>query len=309
MYRFKKILVNLSLTHGDTSVLRFASLVAKLSRAESVTFLYSREPVEVPESLQKQYPWLVQPIQEAAGERARDAVEKGFAGESETNVSVELEEQDPSLALLERCVSQDIDLVITGECESDPWLVTKLARKAPCSVLLVPAESSGHYSKIAAGVDFSRYSKYVMDVSSSFAVARDLPSVDAITMYEIPPGLHKASIPRDEFVQDLRSHAKGRLEEFLGKCDLKGIEPNLRVLESAVPGLRLLSLCEEDGYDLLVIGCRGKSALTAALVGSNAEDVLREAKSTAVLAVKEKGTGRGFLESLLGSSSSRGEEI
>jgi len=45
MNRFEKILVNLSLGDRDVPFIRVANLVADLACSQSVTFLYSKEPV------------------------------------------------------------------------------------------------------------------------------------------------------------------------------------------------------------------------------------------------------------------------
>lgn len=303
MYRFEKLLVNLSLTEADVPTLKLAGLVSRLAGSSKVTFMYAREAIEIPEPLKKEYPWLIEPIADSSRSRAEKFVEDHFDGPKDCQTEIVLKDQTPTVAALEFALTEDTDLIITGDFELDRSMAIKLARKAPCSVLLAPAESSGDFSKICLSLDMSKYSDYVLDRAVAFASAHELDSIDCVNFYSIPSGFHKTSQPRDLFQKELEEMSESKLRTFLDNHDLKGIEITPSSVNSPLPGTTLLSLAERKNYDLLVIGCRGKDALTATLLGSNAEDVLRGTKNAAVLAVKEKGTGRSFLESLLNLTS------
>lgn len=299
MYRFEKLLVNLSLTETDIPTLKLAAKVARLAKSKSVTFMYAREAVEIPEPLKRDYPWLIAPIEESANLRAQSFVRDFFLPETDCPSEVLLENKTPVVALLEHSLDQDIDLIITGDFDLDRSLAIKLARKAPCSVLLAPALSRGDFSNICLALDLSKYSNYVLDCATAFASSKEIDSIDCVNFFAIPDGFHKTNLPRARFQEDLKKLSEEQLRSYVSKHDNKGIALNAKAVRSPIPGTTLLSLAEENEYDLLVIGCRGKDALTATLLGSNAEDVLRGTKHAAVLAVKEKGTGKSFLQSLL----------
>lgn len=303
MYRFEKLLVNLSLTETDIPTLKLASKVAHLACSKSVTFLYARETVEIPEPLKRDYPWLIAPIEEASRLRADSFVGDFFKVPEGCQTEVTIENRNPAVALLEKSLTLDTDLIVTGDFDLDRSLAIKLARKAPCSVLLAPAQTSGDFSKICLALDLSKYSEYVLDSAVAFASAHEMGEIDCVNFYAIPDGFHKTNLPRDKFQEELKALSEDRLRSFVSDYQLKGINVKTIAMNSPIPGSTLLSLVEDNGYDLLVIGCRGKDALTAALLGSNAEDVLRGSKKSAVLAVKEKGTGKSFLQNLLNLSS------
>lgn len=79
-------------------------------------------------------------------------------------------------------------------------------------------------------------------------------------------------IPYDSGVDQQRT-ARARLEQ---ESTMLGGGPQLEVLHGR-PGVVLLQRAAEDGYDLLVIGCRGAGA-SKAFLGSTAVDIAESAK-------------------------------
>lgn len=302
MYRFEKLLVNLSLTETDIPTLRLAAKVAHLAASKSVTFMHARETVEIPESLKRDYPWLIAPIEESSRLRAETFVNDFFSPGCDCQTDIVMENESPAVALLTHSLKENIDLIVTGDFDLDRSLAIKLARKAPCSVLLAPALSSGDFSNICLSLDLSKYSDYVLESAIAFASSKDLETIDCVNFFAIPDGFHKTNLPRAKFQEELKELSEQQLEAFVEKHETKGISCKPKAVRSPIPGSTLLSLATENEYDLLVIGCRGKDALTATLLGSNAEDVIRGTKHAAVLAVKVKGTGKTFLQSLLNLS-------
>ncbi len=303
MYRYKKLLVVLSLTDNDQSLIAYAHSIAHLARSESVHFLYSREPVEIPANLKKQYPWMVKPIASAAQERVEALVNQHFSELTHCKIDIQIAEKQPALASLEKVIEADIDLVLVGVDEDERHTAIKLARKAPCSVLIAPTAASGEITNICLGIDTSRFSEYVLDVGTAFASAKGKNSVECINYFKIPVGHHKATLPREHFEEDLKKHSESKMEAFLTKQNLRGVTANITTKESNYPGGELHKDATDKNCDLIIIGCRGKDALTASLLGSNAEDTIQSSTKCAVLAVKEKGTGLSFLQALLGLKS------
>lgn len=303
MYRFEKLIVNLALDDGDIPVLKMASQIAKLACSDSVIFIYAREPVEIPASLKKQYPWMMEPIGQAAEARARAYIETHFKQPQGCETKVIIEEKTPIVAILERAVEDKSDLILTGGEGEFRTLAIKAARKAPCSVMYVPSNSSGKFSQVYVGIDLSRFSEYTIDIGTAFASAQGIPELSCASFYEIPAGYHKTNMPRSFFEKDLKDNTENSLNRFLSEQNLRGVRVNRIIDENPFPGATLARKAENEGYDLVIVGCRGKGALTATLLGSNAEDALRGVKKAAVLAVKEKGTGTSFVEALLGLKS------
>ena len=57
--------------------------------------------------------------------------------------------------LLDQLRQGDTDLILVGKSETNSAFVEKLARKAPCSVMVVPSGRSVAYRRILVTTDFS----------------------------------------------------------------------------------------------------------------------------------------------------------
>lgn len=304
MYRFEKLLVVLSLGENDQGLVTYARNLAEMARSESVHFIYSREPVEIPAAIKKHYPWMTQPINVAARERIEKIASEFFGSLPNCKTTISVEDSQPTIAALETILEESIDLVLVGTEEEELPVAVKLARKAPCSVLAVPPSATGDFTNICLGLDMSRYSNYVVDVGTAFASAKGLESIECVNFFKIPHGFHKTNLSREKFVEELREQTQTSLESYLSGQNLRGITAHAQAAESNYTSGSLHDTAEERNCDLIIIGCRGKDAISAILLGSSAEEILQTAHSTPVLAVKEKGTGIGFLENLLGLNSS-----
>ena len=300
MYRFKGIIVNLDLSESDVPLIKWAGRMARLARSEQLVFVYAREAVEIPDALKRDYPWLMEPLRQTALERAKAAVESTLESGLDCERKVVVEERPTLTSILETSLSENADLIITGGDSKDRSLAVKLARKASCTVMLVPSEASGEARSAAIALDLSRFSDYTLDVGLAFARSDAGTELQAVNYFAMPYGYHRTHLPKEHFKTGLAEQCEQRVKDFLDKYDTQGIATRIRAEESGFPGESIVSLAENEGIDLVIIGCRGKDALSATLLGSNAESALRTSKKTVILAVKEKGTGRSFLENLLG---------
>jgi nucleotide-binding universal stress UspA family protein len=202
--------------------------------------------------------------------------------------------------LLDQLLHQDTDLVLVSKSETNVAFVEKLTRKAPCSVMVLPSVRSVAYKRMLVTTDFSDDSARAMEVAVAFANARKLKQLHCFHGYQIAQGYHKTGLPRERFRQEMEAWAQGRYREFLGAINLGGLKATFTCQESPLVGLGILRQARDQRSDLLVMGARGKDALSAALLGSTTAEVVRETPIP-TLVVKAKGAGRSFLELLLGN--------
>ena len=299
MRQYQKIIVNVSLTETDIPALKLAGLIARLAQSQSVTFVHLREGIDIPESMKQAYPALAEPAASAARPKAEALISQYFHGPDGCHTELVIQDASPSLALLALSLRLDADLIVVGDLDIDRSVALKVARKAPCSVLLVPGQCSGDFSKIGMALDLSKYSGYIYDTAINIAAARGIGAIQGLNFYSIPNGFQKNGLPLVPIRAELRAFSEQRLHSFLRSRESREVQVRATVEHSPTPGIALLSIAERHHLDLLVLGCRGKDAMTATLLGTNAETVLRGSMKAAILAVKEKGTGKRFLQSLL----------
>jgi SulP family sulfate permease len=202
--------------------------------------------------------------------------------------------------LLDHLRHQDTDLVLVGKSETNVAFAEKLTRKAPCSVMVLPPVRSVAYKRMLVTTDFSDDSARAMEVAVAFASARKLKQLHCFHGYQIAQGYHKTGLPRERFRQEIEASAQRRYREFLGAIDLGGLKATFTCQESPLVGLGILTQARDQRSDLIVMGARGKDALSAALLGSTTAEVVRETQIP-TLVVKPKGAGRSFLDLLLGN--------
>lgn len=301
MKRFRNILVYLRLHETDRSVIQFASSLAKASDSESVRFFHSVESIDVPAQLKEAYPWMMGSLDDAARDRMSAEVAADYTGPEGHMSQLVVQDGNPLSAVLRLLLEDPYDLVLVGEGQggSPRDLAVKLARKAPCPVLFVPAGASAEVRSVCAALDFSAYSRYVLDVGIAFAHAAGLEKLECFHSYEVPYGYHKTGLSVGEIEKMIRDHAESSLAGLASRVDLKGLSTELNFVRSPQPATAFLGFADATDQDLLVVGSRGNDAITAALLGSKAEEMILKTVRP-VLTVKEKGTGRSLLASLMG---------
>jgi nucleotide-binding universal stress UspA family protein len=212
--------------------------------------------------------------------------------------SVEVDPTDHR-SLLKELERGDYDLVIapTGPTGSRAR-ATFLCRKAPCPVLLLPATSSQEIHKIVVAVDFSEFSHDAIEIAATFARTCRLDELDLVHSWNQPSG-YGWKLPDDVLEAQIWETARAQMEEMAAKHDRQGLPWQIHVRRSPLPFLSILETATEINADLTVVCSRGKSALSEAILGSTATEVVNHTH-TACLVVKRKGAGAGLLRELLG---------
>ena len=301
MYRYKRLLVGLSLWKQDGSSIRYAAMISKLAQSEKITFLHVASPPDIPEELHKEFPDLAGPVDDSVRQEMEEIVSKHFDGYPDTQLEYIVAEGSPLIELLRRAKEYDIDLIVMRkrrEPTASGTLFEKLARKAPCSVLFVPEGSKAWFTEILVPVDFSENSMDAMEVAVTLALAAGLKEIHCLHVYNVPLGYYKTGKSHEEFAEIMKGHAEKNLQEFMKKVDLKGltVTPIFKLEKREYKGIE--EVIEEHEIYLLVIGARGRRAGAGVMLGSVTEHLIRTT-TIPLLAVKRKGTGMSLLEALL----------
>jgi nucleotide-binding universal stress UspA family protein len=226
-------------------------------------------------------------------------VHRHFRGPRECRVRLQVLGGAGFHDLLDQLRHGDTDLIVVGRHEANVPFVEKLARKALCSVMVVPSGRSVAYRRILAPTDFSDHSARALEVAVAFARARKLKQLVCFNSYQIPYGQHRTGIPREQFRKETQAWRQERFEEFRQQVDLGGLKTEFTCRESPLVAAGILQEAERRRSDLLVMGARGMDALAAALLGSTTAQVVRDSP-VPTLIVKPKGAGRSLLNMLFG---------
>lgn len=302
MYRYKNIMVSLGLDEHDEKLIRYAGFISRMAKSHEVSFVYVSDSFDIPDEIKRIYPEIVSPKGTAAENRMKDLVGQYFEGDDHTRIRFRALE-GPQLGTLISCTREyDIDLLIVGHQADEPAannsLSEKLARKAFCSVLIIPENARVNLDKILVAVDFSDQSRSALEVGCAFARAAGLDDIHILNTYRIPKGYYKTGKSLEEFDGIMLENAKSKLRALLPRADLQsvGIKPYFKRTRNVVDGIRNFS--DKLDADLIIVGSRGRSGdIAAILLGSITEGLIRDLRRP-LLAVKEKGEGLNILEAL-----------
>lgn len=302
MYSYKKLLVGISLQPQDGTSIRYAAMISRLAQSRKITFLHVADTLEVEEDTCALYPELQTSCNGSTTKEIEKLVKNYYDGHSETQLECEAVEGSPLVELLRRTKQEDIDLIIMRKRAGDTpsgHLSTKLARKAPCSLLFVPEGAKSWYKKILVAVDFSENAKLAVETAVDFAVANHIDEIECLHIYSVPLGYYKTGKSFEQFAEIMKGHVGKNFQEFIEKIDLKGISavPKFKLEKKEQKGI-WEEVLEERDVHLLIVGARGRRAGAGVLLGSITEYLIHATK-VPLLAVKEKGTGMSLLDAIL----------
>jgi nucleotide-binding universal stress UspA family protein len=132
--------------------------------------------------------------------------------------------------------------------------------------------------KILVPTDFHPSSRGAIEVALSMARKYDatllLVHVYAVPIYAFPDG---ALLSTANLASELSNAAQLGLDRAVLELGNRGV-PIASVLREGNAEDEILTVADEQGVDLIVVGTHGRSGLSRALLGSVAESVLRHAK-------------------------------
>jgi nucleotide-binding universal stress UspA family protein len=291
--QFEKIGLFLNDEPGDQEALAFTAMLARMVNPQLVVCIHVRgleEPAHAPS-----------PTQEEIHERVRKALPEDVA----LKTSVEVHEETGLTELLRSARDKELDLVIVGrrlpgDGRAAGSTFLRLARKAPCSVLVVPDRARLHLGRALVLVDESEHARLALE--TALAIVRvdpgERPEVIAQCVYTVDYGYRYAGLSFSEAVANLEKITRERLQPMIDAVDTTGVEFELVLTYSQHVSQAAYDLASARNMDFIVVGSRGAHTAPATLMGGVEERVLAGSPDP-VLVVKKKGETVRFLDALL----------
>jgi len=303
MYKFNKILVGLDRTEIDYDLIKAASDICELSGAQEVFFINIIKAFHMPDSLLKEFPGLLDKAVKERQELLEADVKNNFKySEVKITVNVIVEHGQVTKNLLKIAGAEKVDLIVLGrknEKKGGGILLNRIARRAGCSLLIVPKGAEFKTDTILVPTDFSDYSKQAMDKAISFArKSKSHVKIVVQNVYIVPTGYHYTGKSFEEFGVIMKENAKKDYHVFINQFDIKGFDV-----------VDVYSLDKDDDIitdifrsaktrktNLIIIGAKGRTATTALFIGSKAEKLIQLESHTPLLVIRPKGKRAGLLE-------------
>lgn len=301
-----RILVGVALDEHDRDTLRFVARLAAAHPVEQVVFLNVIRPPELDHAVYRVFPDLRAAIFDAGRNQLRLLVENEASLPDTVKWETKVVEGSPLVEILDRSRRMNADLIVIGRKRERGWmenLPTRLARKAPCSVLIVPEGSDSRLSRILVPIDFSDRSRLALE--TAFRLARDAGGAHVQPLHVLSDSvqsLFARQFPED-YDEHLRALADAEWEDFRKSVEEPHLEAgDMLFVKHASPQLGIREAAGSEAADLIVLGSRGRSNVAALLLGGVADGVASHSE-TPVLLVREQGDNEPFLRSLLGGTS------
>jgi|GEM_PF-1317746 len=290
MQLFKRIGVFLKNTRLDRAVLGFASHISRSGDHELV-FAHVTNPKDPNSS--------AEPSAAEFDKLVREQMPDNPAAKIETRIL----SGDQTDTILRCTRDENFDLAILGRKLPSSQLglgakISRIVRKTPCSVLVVPELCEPHFDRIMVAIDCSDHSRLAMGTALEIANAcKSTPQVLAVTVRSVARGHDVAGYTFQEAADFQINYGQKQLTDFLGRIPTRGIDVNKMVLISESPALAVTHAAMARKMDIVIVGSRGASSTAAALLGSNSERLLATC-ALPTLVVKEKGETLNLLEAI-----------
>lgn len=221
-------------------------------------------------------------------------------------VTLQIEPQGAVEATLRAARERELDLILAGRTLPASQLATghafnRLARKAPCSVMLIPEGAAVHLSRVLVPVDFSEHAKLALRAAVGLARASGEPRPQVLvqTVFSVGYGYSKTGLTLEQAVRAQEQAHQRRLEEFVRDVDFSGLTCELQCSSADEPEAAIVQFAQARKVDLICVGSRGMTRMASVILGGTAERIVAGAPMP-VLIVKRKGETLSLLDVLLG---------
>jgi len=304
MYPIKKVIIGLDLSELDQTMVAFADFLSKTSAVEDVYFVNVIKNLHIPKDVLKEFPDMVD---NAIKERKQD-MEKKFerftSGDYKANFHFSVLTGKIADSILKFTKEKDIDLIVMGrreKAEQSGALSQRLARRAACSLLIIPEGTSPEMDKILVPSDFSDYSKLALEEAINMAKSNaNTCEITVQNVYTVPTGYHYTGKTFEEFSLVMKKNAAKNYKKFISKIDTKDVKINTVYSQDVNEDVTtdMISKAHEINANAIIVGAKGRTATTAFFLGSIAERLIQLDNDIPLMIVRPKGKNAGFLEFL-----------
>lgn len=304
MHNFHKILVGLDLTDIDEQLIRAASFITRTFKSTDIYFYNVIREFNVPDELIKEFPTVIEQLIVDRKHELEEKVNQYFSFPEGVNVHFLVKQGQPTKKLMKFAEEKQIDLIMVGrkpKPKGGGVLISRLARRAGCSLLIVPKEYKNALEKLFVPIDFSEYSFDAMAQAVSIARANEKPvKIIAENVYNVPQGYHYTGKSFKEFAVIMKENARKDYEKFIKQVDVEGIdiEPIYTLDKEDDVIATIFQTAKKHAADIIIIGAKGRSATAALFIGTNAEKLVQMESKIPILVVRPTGRTEGLLEYL-----------
>lgn len=305
MYQIKKLIVCLDQSELDITLVKFASFISKVNQTKKIYFTNVIRNLNIPKDVLEEFPHLIDNMVEERKMQMKEIVDKTFGDQENVEFSYIVKEGQLSKKILKLAHEKSADMILVGRKVNLPGtgvISQRLARRASCSLLIIPENSVPKMDKLLVPSDFSDYSKDAME-EAIMIVEKYGGNAEIVcqNVFTVPSGYHFTGKSYKEFTAIMLMHAEINFKKFIRKIDTKNIKitPVYTQDEDDDPVEDIISKAKEINADSIIIGAKGRTAATALFIGSMAERLIQLNDQFPLLVTRPKGKNAGILDYIL----------
>jgi nucleotide-binding universal stress UspA family protein len=178
-----------------------------------------------------------------------------------------------------------MDRVILGS------VAERIVRKAGCPVMVIRGKKYVGFKRIIVPIDLSDCSRKALEYAAATARAHK-SKLTILHVYEasfVEPYVNAANSEEEanEIIKEINQANESKYDEFLKTIDLSGVEYE-KLLKKGIPETDIVEIAMEQQANLIVMGTHGRSGIKHILIGSTAEEVVRNAPCDIVVVKPDK---------------------
>lgn len=305
MYQIKKLIVCLDQSDLDDTLVRFASFVSRVNQTKKIYFANVIRNLQIPNEVLEEFPNLIDNMVEERKQQMKEVVDKNFGKKDDIEFSYVVKEGQLSKKILKLAHEKSADMIIIGRKVNLPGtgvISQRLARRASCSLLIIPENAEPKMDKLLVPSDFSDYSKDALE-EAVLIVEKYGGKAEIIcqNVFTVPSGYHFTGKSYEEFTSIMLMHAEINFKKFIRNIDTKNIKitPIYTQDDDDDPVEEIIAKAKEISADGIIIGAKGRTAATALFIGSMAERLIQLNESFPLLVTRPKGKNAGILDYIL----------
>lgn len=305
MYQIKKLIVCLDQSELDDTLVRFSSFIASVNQTKKIYFTNVIRNLQIPKEVLEEFPNLIDNMVEERKQQMQEVVDRSFGKKGDIEFSFVVKEGQLSKKILKLAHEKSVDMIIVGRKVNLPGtgvVSQRLARRASCSLLIIPENSVPNIQTLLVPSDFSDYSKDALE-EAIMIVEKYGGKAEIVVqnVFTVPSGYHFTGKSYEEFTTIMRMHAEINYKKFIRNIDTKKIKikPVYTQDEDDDPVEDIIAKAMEINANAIVIGAKGRTAATALFIGSMAERLIQLNDTFPLLVTRPKGKNAGLLDYIL----------
>ena len=297
----RKILVCLDGSEMDETLLSFASFIMQSSPAEEIYFMQVIANLSeiAGLNLKKLDDEALKTRQSEIEALTKEKVEPGNA-----KVIAVVKKGHPFKEVLRFLESKSIDVVISGnkkKAKGSGVFNMRLARRAPCSLIVIPENHSPSLTKLLIPIDFSLHSQLALEYGVFISKSNDF-KVEIIcqNVYQVPTGYHYSGKSFAEFGEIMKENSKKEYDAWVSEINTENapIKVEFTLDDKDDFGKAIRDVAMGENVSGILVGAKGRTAASALFIGSTAEKLIQAIDYLPLTIVRQKGANASVLESL-----------